>query len=49
MIATSEVAELLHSITQGEILSYLNYTEILQLKAVILHIQTEKQRDTTHE
>ena len=45
MIATEDVANLLHEITQGEILSYLNYTEILQLKAIIHHINLGKNHD----
>lgn len=47
MIATEDVANLLHEITQGEILSYLNYTEILQLKAIIHHITQGKSNDQT--
>ena len=45
MISTDELADNLHRITQGEILSYLNYTQILQLKAIIHNINEGTNHD----
>ena len=36
---TKDIAEQLSYINQSEIMAYLNYTEILQLKAIIFKIR----------
>ena len=47
MISSNDLADLLHGITQSDILTFLNYTEILQLKAIIFHINQGKSHDQT--
>ena len=37
-LLTSEVAEAMCQVTQSEVLLYLNYNQILQLKAILHHI-----------
>ena len=45
MYDTQDLAEYLHAITQSDILSYLSYTQILQLKAIIHYLEEVRTDD----
>ena len=47
MIETRDLARELNKINQSEIMAYLNYTEILQLKAIIFKIRGATKDDET--